>query len=148
MAVTLTGTNFVVGATTVAVAGGGVTVNNVVVGSSTSLTASFVLDLAARWCPHGDGHDGRRDERTANLHDQSAAARFPTFVFTGGPQTFTVPAGVVSITILATGAQGGLGVWGYRRRGWPGRSDDGDRVRHAGRVAHRACRWRGPRWLR
>ena len=47
MAVTLTGTNFVVGATTVAVAGGGVTVNSVVVGSSTSLTANFVLDPAA-----------------------------------------------------------------------------------------------------
>ena len=47
VAVTLTGTNFVVGATTVTVAGGGVTVNNVVVGSSTSLTANFVLDAAA-----------------------------------------------------------------------------------------------------
>ena len=34
VAVTLTGTNFVVGATTVAVSGGGVTVTNVVVGSS------------------------------------------------------------------------------------------------------------------
>ena len=42
MAVTLTGTNFVVGATTVTVSGGGVTVNNVVVGSTTSLTANFV----------------------------------------------------------------------------------------------------------
>ena len=47
VAVTLTGTNFVVGATTVTVSGAGVTVNNVVVGSSTSLTASFVLDAAA-----------------------------------------------------------------------------------------------------
>ena len=47
VAVTLTGTNFVVGATTVNVSGGGVTVNNVVVGSSTSLTANFVLDPAA-----------------------------------------------------------------------------------------------------
>ena len=47
MAVTLTGTNFVVGATTVAVAGGGVTVTDVAVGSSTSLTANFVLDPAA-----------------------------------------------------------------------------------------------------
>ena len=34
MAVTLTGTNFVAGATTVTVGGGGVTVTNVVVGSS------------------------------------------------------------------------------------------------------------------
>ena len=71
VAVTLTGTNFVVGATTVTVSGSGVTVNNVVVGSTTSLTANFVLDpAAADWCPHGDGHDGRRDERRANLHDQ------------------------------------------------------------------------------
>ena len=46
--VTLTGTNFVVGATTVNIGvGGGVTVTNVVVGSSTSLTANFVLDPAA-----------------------------------------------------------------------------------------------------
>ena len=75
VAVTLTGTNFVVGATTVAVSGGGVTVTNVVVGSSTSLTANFVLDpAAADWSPHGDGHDGRRDQRRANLHGQSAAA--------------------------------------------------------------------------
>ena len=51
VAVTLTGTNFVVGATTVTVAGGGVTVTNVIVGSSTSLTASFVLDLAAALVP-------------------------------------------------------------------------------------------------
>ena len=47
MAVTLTGTNFVVGATTVTVSGAGVTVNNVVVGSTTSLTANFVLDSTA-----------------------------------------------------------------------------------------------------
>ncbi len=47
VAVTLTGTNFIVGATTVNVGGGGVTVNDVVVGSSTSLTASFVLDSTA-----------------------------------------------------------------------------------------------------
>ncbi len=47
VAVTLTGTNFVVGATTVAVAGGDVTVNSVVVGSTTSLTANFVLALSS-----------------------------------------------------------------------------------------------------
>ena len=45
--VTLTGTNFVAGTTTVTVAGGGVTATNVIVGSGTSLTASFVLDLTA-----------------------------------------------------------------------------------------------------
>ena len=47
VAVTLTGTNFIVGATTVNVSGTGVTVTNVVVGSTTSLTANFVLDPAA-----------------------------------------------------------------------------------------------------
>ena len=74
VAVTLTGTNFVVGATTVTVAGGGVTVTNVVVGSATSLTANFVLDpAAADRSPLGDGHDGRRDQWSTNLHDQSAA---------------------------------------------------------------------------
>ena len=47
VAVTLTGTNFVVGATTVNVSGADVTVNGIVVGSITSLTANFVLDAAA-----------------------------------------------------------------------------------------------------
>ena len=47
VAVTLTGTNFVAGATTVNVGGSGVTVTNVVVSSRTSLTANFVLDPAA-----------------------------------------------------------------------------------------------------
>ena len=47
VAVTLTGINFVVGATTVSVGGSGVTVTNVVVGGATSLTANFVLDPAA-----------------------------------------------------------------------------------------------------
>ena len=51
MVVTLTGTNFVVGATTVIVGGGGVTVNNVDVGSTTSLTANFVVDAAAALVP-------------------------------------------------------------------------------------------------
>ena len=70
VAVTLTGTNFVVGATTVNVSGAGVTVNTVVVGSATSLTANFVIDRGRRsGCPHGDGDDGWRDERRANVHD-------------------------------------------------------------------------------
>jgi Coenzyme PQQ synthesis protein D (PqqD)/IPT/TIG domain len=109
VAVTLTGTNFVVGATTVTVAGGGVTVTNVVVGSSTSLTASFGLDLAA---------GGARAVTVTTAGGTSGAQTFTvtlpvagsvTFNFTGGDQTFTVPAGVVSITILATGASGSPG---------------------------------------
>lgn len=43
----LSGTNFVAGATTVAVSGSGVTVTDVVVTSSTSLSATFVVDGAA-----------------------------------------------------------------------------------------------------
>ena len=75
VAVTLTGTNFVAGATTVAVAGGGVTVTNVVVGSTTSLTANFVVDAAAAdRRAHRDGDDGRRDERRTDLHDHVAGA--------------------------------------------------------------------------
>ena len=70
VAVTLTGTNFVVGATTVAVGGGGVTVTNVVVGSGTSLTANFVLDPAAA--------DGPR------------AVTVTTAGGTSGPQAFTI----------------------------------------------------------
>ncbi len=106
VAVTLTGTNFVAGATTVAVGGGGVTVANVVVGSSTSLTASFVLDLAAA--------DGPRPVTVTTAGGTSGPQTFTiaqhgveTFVFTGVPRPFTVPAGVVSIRIEAIGAKGG-----------------------------------------
>ena len=109
VAVTLTGTNFVVAATTVNVSGSGVTVNNVVVGSTTSLTASFVLDPAAAL--------GARTVTVTTAGGTSGGQTFTiivssgsqTFNFTGSPDTFKVPAGVVSITILATGAQGGLG---------------------------------------
>ena len=74
--VTLTGTNFVVGATTVTVNSGGVSATNVVVSSATSLTANFVLDHGGRHDrrPHGYGHDGPRDERRADLHRQSPPA--------------------------------------------------------------------------
>ena len=72
--VTLTGTNFVVGGTTVTVNSGGVTATNVVV------EQHDVADRRHRHrcgrgarCPHGDRHDGRRDERRASLHGQSAA---------------------------------------------------------------------------
>lgn len=47
VSVTLTGTNFVSGSTTVAVSGSGVTVQNVSVSSGTSLTASFVIGSTA-----------------------------------------------------------------------------------------------------
>ncbi len=110
VAVTLTGTNFVVGATTVAVAGGGVTATNVAVGSSTSLTASFVLDLAAAAGPRTvtvATADGTTGPQTFTITLPPPGSTL--FNFTGGPQTFTVPAGVVAITIDATGASGGRG---------------------------------------
>ena len=77
VAVTLTGTNFVAGATVVNVSGADATATNVVVVSPTSLTASVVIDpAAAAGGPYGHGHDRRRNQRGATLHDQSAAARF------------------------------------------------------------------------
>src|SRR5205814_1588760 len=70
VAVTLTGTNFGVGAATGGGSGSGATVSNVVVGSSTSLTASFVLDPTAP-----------TDARTVTV---------TTAAGTSGAQTFTV----------------------------------------------------------
>ena len=110
VAVTLAGTNFVAGATTVAVAGGGVTVTNVAVGSSTSLTASFVLDLAAAAGPRTvtvttAGGTSAAQTFTINLPTPGST----TFTYTGGSQTFVVPVGVINITILAAGAEGGFG---------------------------------------
>src|ERR1051325_2943126 len=49
---TITGTNFVVGATTVAVSGTGITVGTVNVTSTTSLTVSLVVDVAAALGAH------------------------------------------------------------------------------------------------
>jgi coenzyme PQQ synthesis protein D (PqqD)/IPT/TIG domain-containing protein len=109
--VTLTGTNFVVGATTVAVAGGGVSVANVAVSSSTSLTVSFVVDVAAT--------AGARTVTLTTAGGTSGAQTFTVtlpppgsqvFSFTGGSNTFTVPAGVISILIEAVGARGGGGL--------------------------------------
>ena len=86
-------------------------------GSSTSLTANFVLDLAAA--------GGARTVTVTTAGGTSGAQTFTitlpapgsqTFAFTGGPQTFTVPAGVVSILIEAVGAPGGDGLPVRRRR--------------------------------
>ena len=109
VAVTLTGTNFVVGATTVGVAGGGVTVANVIVGQH------YIAD--GELCARPD----RGRSRTVTVTTAGGTSGVQTFTvslpapgsmafaYTGGPQTFTVPAGVISITILATGASGGGG---------------------------------------
>ena len=107
VAVTLTGTNFVVGATTVAVSGAGVAVNNIVVGSITSLTANFVLDPAAAVGPRAvtvTTACGTSGGQPFTINPGTAP-----FIFTGGPQTFTVPPLVTTLTVTAQGAQGGFG---------------------------------------
>ena len=71
---TLTGTNFAIGATTVNVTGAGLTVNAVVVGSTTLLTATSCRCGGSHWRSYGYGHNGRRDERGTKLHDQPAAS--------------------------------------------------------------------------
>ncbi len=107
VAVTLTGTNFVVGATMVTVSGAGVSVNAVVVSSSTSLTANFVLDPAAAVGPRTvtvTTAGGTSGGQTFTINPGSMS-----FAFTGGVQTFTVPPGVATLTVTAQGAQGGTG---------------------------------------
>ena len=108
--VTFTGTNFVDGATTVAASGPGITVSNVVVASSTSLTADLTID--------GTTTLGARDLTVTTPAGTSGARTFTTkqpsgtetFSFMNGAQEFTVPDGVTSITIEAWGAQGGDGL--------------------------------------
>ena len=110
VAVTLTGTNFVAGATVVNVSGADVTASNVVVVNPTSLTASVVIDPGAA--------AGGRTVTVTTAGGTSGSTPFTvnlpppgsmTFSYTGGEQLFTVPAGVVAITIDATGAVGGKG---------------------------------------
>ena len=127
------------------VSGGGVTVNNVVVGSSTSLTANFVLDLAAA--------SGPRTVTVTTAGGTSGAQTFTitlpppgssTFAYTGGPQTFTVPAGVVSITILADGRVGRwLGTSAAARAGLGGRTTATVSVTPGASLTV-LCRWSGP----
>jgi hypothetical protein len=106
--VTLTGTAFVPGATTVNVSGGGVTAN-VVTESATSLTASFVLDPAAAPGARTVTVTTPGGTSTGQTFTISVPPGSATFTFTGTPDTFTVPAGVVSVTIQASGAAGGKG---------------------------------------
>ncbi|MEX1113130.1 MAG: IPT/TIG domain-containing protein [Patescibacteria group bacterium] len=88
VAVTLTGTNFITGATTVAVSGSDVTVSNVSVTSATSLTADFAVGSSAAL--------GGRDVTVTTAGGTSAT------------QTFTVnpPAVTLSGISPAAGVQG------------------------------------------
>jgi hypothetical protein len=107
--VTLAGSHFVAGATTVTVSGGNVTVSNVTVSSAASLTASFALG--------GTATLGARNVTVSTAGGTSAAQTFTvnqphgstTYSFTGASQSFTVPTGVTSITIEASAGQGGTG---------------------------------------
>ena len=68
------GTNFVAGATTVAVNSGGVTASTVIVSSATSLTADIVIAAnATTGAQHGDSHDGRAGPAARKLHGHGAA---------------------------------------------------------------------------
>jgi hypothetical protein len=91
------------------ITGAGVTVNNVVVGSSTSLIANLVLDPAAAVGPRTVTVTTAFGTSGGQTFTIGVSTGFVTFNFTGGDQTFTVPAGVVSVTILATGAGGAAG---------------------------------------
>jgi hypothetical protein len=90
VAVALTGSNFIVGATTVNVSGSGVTVNNVVVQSGTTLTASFVIDPASA-----------AGARTVTV---------TTAAGTSGAQTFTIdlPPGPGTPTLTSVSPNQGL----------------------------------------
>ncbi|HEY4217882.1 MAG TPA: beta-propeller fold lactonase family protein [Gemmatimonadaceae bacterium] len=83
VAVSITGSNFIVGATSVAVAGPGVAVSNVVVTSSTALTATFTVDTAA----------------TLGLHDVSVITAGGSV----GVVSFTVNAQPPTVTNASTG---------------------------------------------
>ena len=109
VAVTLTGTHFIDGDTTVAVSGADVTVSNVNVASSTSLTADVAIG--------GTTALGARNVTVTTPGGTSGAVSFTitqpsdtaTFNYTGAQQDFVVPDGVTSVTIEASGAQGGAG---------------------------------------
>lgn len=91
--VTLIGTGFVIGATTVDVSGSGVTVNTIVVSTTTTLTAHFVLDAMATI--------GARDVTVTTAGGTSGSQTFTITVPTGFPTaanftydgSFRVPTG-------------------------------------------------------
>jgi hypothetical protein len=74
-------------------------------GPGTSLTSVVVADVNG---------DGRRDVLAAGYGNNSIGVLLNTtvlptsFAYTGSPQTYTVPAGVTRLTVVATGGNGGL----------------------------------------
>jgi hypothetical protein len=104
--VTLTGTNFVAGATTVSV-DGNVVVSSVNVTSSTQLTADFLGGTSAPIGAHNV--TVTTSAGTSNSQTFTINAGQQSFAYTGAQQSFVVPPGVTQVTIVANGAQGGSG---------------------------------------
>ncbi len=52
--------------------------------------------------------NGTSWEASLSTTEQPYQAPIATFIYTGGPQTYTVPAGVTSVVVRATGASGGV----------------------------------------
>ncbi|MES2178518.1 MAG: IPT/TIG domain-containing protein [Gemmatimonadota bacterium] len=104
--VTLTGTNFVAGATTVTIDGFGVTINSVNVSNATTLTASFSASAAAPV--------GVRNVRVATAGGTSGTAGFAVVPGTPTITSITPRSGVVGtavpVTIIGTNFAGGATV--------------------------------------
>jgi len=101
--VTLTGTNFINGETTVAVSGGGITVSGVTVTSSTTLTATFTISAGASTTA---AHNV-----TVTVAGAAAASNAVPFTVQGArltaisPNSATHPAtGTVAVAVTLTGA--------------------------------------------
>jgi IPT/TIG domain len=110
--VTLTGTNFVVGETTVAVSGGGITVSGVTVTGPTSLTANFAISAGAALGAHNV---------TVTVAGAAAASNSIPFTVQGAtitaisPNAATHPATgtlAVPVTITGTNLTGATGLTG------------------------------------
>ena len=150
VAVTLTGTNFVVGATTVTVSWWRRD------GQQRRRRQQYVADRQLRARPGRAA--GPRTVTVTTAGGTSGAQTFTiklpapgstTFNFTGSPADLYRARRRRQRHDSGHRRAGRLGLGSSAPAGWPGRSDDGDRVRHAGRVAHRACRWvagAGPIW--
>jgi len=101
--VTLTGTNFITGETTVAVSGGGITVSGVTVTSSTTLTATFTISAGASTTA---AHNV-----TVTVAGAAAASNAVPFTVQGptltalSPNSATHPAtGTAAVAVTITGA--------------------------------------------
>ena len=112
IAATLTGTNFVPGATNIAIAGGGVSATGVTVASTTSITATFAIDAAAV--------PGVR------------MVTVTTAAGTSSPEAFMVALAAPTLTALRQpdGATGTTRVSDPDRHQLRGRRDNGQRERH------------------